>query len=87
MASLLALASACGGSGETAIIGFGNGGNRITTDPIAKVADALAELEATPEVTDEMIVRVFSAILEKAEAGEPEAALILLRVAEEQREE
>ena len=87
MASLLVLASACGGARDTAIIGLGNGGNHITADPIAKVANALAELEATPDVTDEMIVRVFSAILEKAEAGEPEAALIVLRVAEEQREE
>jgi hypothetical protein len=87
LASLLALGSACGGCGDTAIVGLGNGGNHITTDPIAKVADALAELEATPEVTDEMIARVFSAILEKAQAGEPEAALIVLRVAEEQREE
>lgn len=47
----------------------------------------LAESEATPRVTDDMIVEVFTTILKRARDGELEAALVVLEIAEEQRED
>ena len=75
----------CGG-GDTAIVGLGNSGNRIVENGmLGEVAGALAEHPATPEVTDQMVAEIFPAILHRANAGDPEAALIVLLVAEEQR--
>jgi hypothetical protein len=75
----------CGG-GRTAVIGFGNSGNRILENGmLGEVADALAALPGTPEVTDAMVAEIFASILERAHRGDPEAALIVLLVAEEQR--
>ncbi len=80
------LAASCGG-GRTAIVGLGNGGNRIIEGGMLdEVADALAEYEGTPRVSDETLVQVFAAVLSRATRGDPEAALIVLRVAERQRE-
>ncbi len=77
----------CGG-GRTAVIGLGNSGNRIVENGLLEeVADALAEHPGTPEVTDEMLVEIFPAILRRASAGDPEAALVVFLVAEEQRKE
>jgi hypothetical protein len=73
---------ACGGE----IVGVGNSGNRIVAGgTLEEVAEALAENPATPEVTDEVISEIFAAILARANRGEPEAALIVLQVAEQQR--
>lgn len=85
---MLALSvSACGG-GKTAVVGLGNSDNRIVEGgTLEAVAEALAERTETPYVSDELLGRVFSAILERATEGDPEAALIVLRVAEEQREQ
>lgn len=77
---------ACGG-GKTAFVGLGNSGNRVLEGGmmLEEVAEALSKHPGTPEVTDQMLGDIFSAILRRANEGEPEAALIVLRVAEEQR--
>ena len=76
---------ACGGE----IVGIGNGGNRIFEGVcvLGEVTEALAEHPGTPQITDEMLSQIFSAILERATQGDPEAALIVLQVAREQRRE
>ena len=86
--SLLLFALACGG-GRTAVVGVGNSGNRIVDeDGIAEaIAEALANNESIPPITDETLGEVFGAIVAHAKAGDPKAALIVLRTAEEQREE
>ena len=88
LAFVLALgALACSGGGETAVIGFANDNNTLGVDGLAdEVAEALAENQGTPRVTDEMIAEIFGAILDDARQGNSEAALIVLKVAEEQRE-
>ena len=77
--------AACGGE----IVGIGNSGNRIAAGGLLEeVAEALAENHpGTPRVTDEMLVEIFSAILGRASRGDPEAARIVLQVAEQQRAE
>lgn len=80
---LSASVTGCGG-GE--IVGIGNSGNRIGEGVPEEVAEALAKHPETPRVTDAELTRIFAAILERATGGDPEAALIVLRVAEEQRE-
>ena len=87
LALLSVLAIGCSGGGETAVIGFANSNNTLNTGGIAEeVAKALAESGATPVVTDAMIADVFAAILERAREGDAEAALIILELAEEQRD-
>jgi len=87
MAALSFAALGCGG-GRTAVIGLGNSGNRIVEGGLLhEVADALADHPATPEVTDEMLSKIFPALLSRASAGDPEAALVVFLVAEEQRGE
>ena len=77
----------CSGGGRTAVIGFGNRDNNLGGGAIAEqLAEALAESEGQPEVTNEMIAEIFGAILKHAREGNPEAALIVLKIAEEQRE-
>jgi len=79
-----ALVLACGGE----IVGVGNSGNRlILGGTLEEVAEALAASSATPEVTDEVLSEIYVAILERANRGDPEAALIILQVAERQRRE
>jgi hypothetical protein len=79
-----ALALACGGE----IVGVGNSGNRIQLGgTIEEVAEALAESSSTPEVTDAVISEIYAAILARANRGDPEAAMIILQVAEQQRRE
>jgi hypothetical protein len=79
---LSASVAGCGGE----IVGIGNGGNRIGQGATEEVAEALAKHPGTPRVTDAELTRIFAAIFERATDGDPEAALIVLRVAEEQRE-
>jgi hypothetical protein len=77
----------CSGGGRTAVIGFSNDGNSLGEGAITdEVAEALAQNEGTPLVTEDMIAEVFGAILTDARKGDPEAALIVLKVAEAQRE-
>lgn len=78
----LALAS-CGGE----IVGIGNSSNVIAADVLDRVAQELAGAPAIPAVSDEDLRAAFAAIRERALGGDPEAALVLLRVAAYQREE
>lgn len=78
---------ACGG-GRTAVVGLGNSDNRIVEGGLLdEVAEALAEAPSTPQVSDEMLAEIFSAMLARARQGDPETALIVLQVAEEQRKD
>ena len=75
---------ACGGE----IVGYGNTGNRVVLGgALEEVAEALAAQPDTERVTDAMLSQIFSAILDRAAKGDPEAALIVLQVAEAQREQ
>jgi hypothetical protein len=71
------------------VVGLGNGGNRIFE--AGGITEALAETLAghtgTPEITDQLLAEIFQSIVKHAQAGDPEAALIVFRVAEEQRED
>lgn len=81
---LSASVAACGGE----VVGIGNSGNRIVEGGVlGEVAEALAENPGTPRVTDEVLAQIYSAILGRATQGDPEAALIVLQVAREQRQE
>ena len=77
-----------GGAGQAAVVGFGNIGNRLSGDDISEeLAEALAESEGVPAVSDDTLAAIFGAIVTRARNGDPEAALIVLRTAEAQREE
>ena len=80
---LAAALVACGGE----VVGIGNSDNRIGTGGLAEeVAAAFAQDPATPEVTDAMVAKIFSALLERAAAGDPQAALIVLSIGRQQRD-
>jgi len=77
---------ACG-IGDDFVSGFGNGGNHFYASPVIdELAEQLAGSAAVPPVTDEMLRTAFDAIAAGAADGDAEAALILFRVAEAQRE-
>lgn len=74
------------GIGDEFVTGVGNGGNRFYATPVIDdLAEQLAGNAVVPPVTDEMLRTAFDAIAGRAAAGDPDAALILFRVAEEQR--
>lgn len=78
-------AFACG-VGDDFVTGLGNGGNRFYATPVMdELAEQLAGNAVVPPVTDEMLRTAFDAIAGRAASGDPDAALILFRVAEEQR--
>jgi hypothetical protein len=84
--SIVATAAVACGVGDNFASGFGNGGNRFYATPVMdELAEQLASNEVVPPVTDEMLRAAFDAIAGRAARGEPDAALILFRVAEEQR--
>ncbi|MDJ0848873.1 MAG: hypothetical protein QNK04_10885 [Myxococcota bacterium] len=86
MCVLLVVGMGCGG-GENVITGFGNSGNQLGAHALwASVAHELAEHEATPAVTDEDVRRSYGVVRQHALDGELEAALVMLKLAEEQRE-
>jgi hypothetical protein len=87
LAALGLAAPGCTGGGETVFNGIGNGGNIIGTDALERVAQELAEEPAIPAVTDDDLRAAFAAIREHALSGDPDAALVLLRVAARQRED
>lgn len=87
IALVLLLALGCTGGGETVISGLGNSNNLIGFDVLGRVADELAESPAIPAVSDDDLRAAFAAIRENALRGDPDAALVLLLVAGEQREE
>lgn len=83
MAVLLAGCDFIGG-GDTIVKGDGN---VVAKDEMLdRVARALSQFEATPEVTDEDIQALYRVIREQAMAGELDAALVVLKVAQHQRE-
>jgi len=84
---LLFAALGCTGGGETVISGFGNSGNTVGASVFDRVAEELAESPAIPAVSDDDLRAAFSAIRADALEGDPKAALVLLLVAGEQREE
>jgi hypothetical protein len=74
------------GLGDDVVTGIGNGGNRFYAPPVIdELAEHLAGNVVVATVTDEMLRTAFDAISARAADGDPEAALILFRVAEEQR--
>ena len=78
-------AFACG-VGDAFVSGLANGGNRFYATPVMdELAEQLAGNAVVPPVTDEMLRTAFDAIAGRAASGDPDAALILFRVAEEQR--
>jgi len=81
---LLVATLACGG--ENVVAGFGNQGNTFGGEEIARVAEELAKAPTTPAVSDDDLRAVYSAIRENALQGDPKAALVLLLVADKQRE-
>ena len=92
MAAWLALlsvsfASGCTGGGDTVISGLGNSDNHIGTAAIwESLADELADFEGTPSVSNEDLKGIFDVIRRHALEGELEAALVLLKLAQEQHE-
>ena len=83
---IVAIAAVACGVGDNFASGFGNGGNRFYATPVMdELAEQLASNEVVPPVTDEMLKAAFAAIAGRAARGDPDAALILFRVAEEQR--
>ena len=86
-AVILALPGLAGcGIGDRLIAGFVNSSNRIYTDPTQELAEVLARHPGVPPVTDEMLAAGFDAIRRRASDGDPDAVLILYRVADRQRE-
>jgi hypothetical protein len=84
--SLVATTACACGVGDDVVSGLGNGGNRFYATPVMdELAEQLAGNGVVPPVTDEMLRTAFDAIAGRAASGDPEAALILFRVAEEQR--
>jgi hypothetical protein len=83
---LLAGAGIGCGFGDTLVTGLGNGGNNFYARELSdELADHLAQNEAIPTVTDEMLAEAFASIVARAQEGDAEASLILFRVAERQR--
>jgi hypothetical protein len=84
--SLVATGAFACGVGDDFVSGVGNGGNRFYATPVVdELAEQLAENAVVPSVTDEMLRTAFDAIAGRAASGDPDAALILFRVAEQQR--
>jgi hypothetical protein len=84
--ALLPLATSCTGADAT-ITGFGNNGNMIGIDVLERLAKELARVEPLPAVSDDDLRTAWSSIRQHALAGDPDASLVLLRVAALQRAE
>jgi hypothetical protein len=81
--AMFTVAMATSGS---AVSGFGNGGNRVYADPTRdELAELLVSTRSAPEVSDDALRRIHEAISRRAEAGELDAALVVLQVAALQR--
>jgi hypothetical protein len=74
----------CGG--ENLVTGIGNGGSRIYASQLDQVVEVLAESSAVPQISDDQLRGAFDAIARRAGDGDPEAVMVLFRVAAEQRE-
>jgi hypothetical protein len=83
--AMFTVAMATSGS---AVSGFGNGGNRVYADPTRdELAELLVSTRSAPEVSDDALRRIHEAISRRAEAGELDAALVVLQVAALQRDD
>lgn len=69
------------------IQGAGNSGNRITLEGLAdELATLLAKREDCPQVTDDELIVIMKALRERALAGDAQAALVVFRLVEIQRQ-
>lgn len=69
------------------IQGAGNSGNRIYLEGLTdELATLLAQREDCPQITDEELVMMMKAIRAHALAGDPQAALVIFRLAQIQRQ-
>ena len=69
------------------IQGAGNSGNRITLEGLAdELATQLAKRKDCPQITDDELIVIMQALRERALAGDPQAALVMFRLAEIQRQ-
>jgi hypothetical protein len=70
----------------SAVSGFGNGGNRVYADPTRdELAELLVSTDSAPPVSDADLRSIHEAIRRRAEAGDLDAALVVLQVAALQR--
>lgn len=73
---------ACGGE----IAGIGNSGNHFFVDELDQLADDLHRWPDVPQVADQDLVRIYQALVQRAREGDPQAARVVLVLAERQRE-
>jgi hypothetical protein len=72
--------------GNIIIMGAGNSGNRFDTPSASdELADLLAQWPGITPVTEEELAATFEALRRRAMEGDPEAALVLIKVAREQQ--
>lgn len=72
--------------GSIIIMGVGNSGNRFDTPSASdELADFLARQPGTTPVTHKELAATFEALRRRAMEGDPEAALVLIKVAREQQ--
>ncbi len=84
----LALTTTCTGGGETVISGLWNSDNYIGGESmLERIAEELGKSEVTPKVSDDDLSRLYGTIRQRALDGDLEAALVLLKLAAEQRKE
>lgn len=68
------------------ILGAGNSGNRFGSPTVSdELAAFIASHSGTAEVTDEDLATAFAAVRRRALEGDADAALVLAKVASEQR--
>lgn len=85
---IASVAVGCTGGGETVISGFGNSDNYVGSAALwGALADEFADYEGTPKVSDEDLQLAFAAVRKRALEGDLDAALVLLKLSEEQRED
>lgn len=69
------------------IQGAGNSGNRIYLEGFAdELATLLAQREDCPQITDDELMTMMKAVREQAFAGDPQATLVMFRLAQLQRQ-
>ena len=84
--AMLALGGvACGGS-DGSFVGIGNSGNRVYDNDLEELAEQLHDWPDVPQVSERDLVRIYTALLQRAREGDPQAARVVLGLAEFQRE-
>jgi hypothetical protein len=81
VALLAASVLACGGD----IVGVGNSGNRFFVDELDQLAESLHHWPGVPQVAEQDLVRIYQALVQRAREGDPQAARVVLGLAEMQR--